>query len=638
MVALFLSVVGLPAFAKPLVQEDDPRILEIAAVLPEKPRIPFGNDAGMWREIASTEKGRDKIHEAEKLLSAEVPPFDEARYLAYYKSDYKPDDYGERRSVDRNAMLQSLTWAECLERRGRFIGKIVEVLESMCADRTWVAPAHDIDHMCFDGTKSFVDLGAMKTAQNLARTVALLEAKLPESIVSLVKRRCEERIFSCYRRTIDEPDSHCEYGDLCGWWMRGVHNWNPACHNGVVTAALCLLDSRKERARFILAAAIGVSHYIENIPDDGYCTEGIGYWNYGFGNYMELGLALREVTGGRIDIFANPKVRRLMDFGYEFKTQKGLAPAFADGGYGRAAKGVLAMARQVWPDVFSSSVRNLDPIECKFPAFLVLSFGRKPPDAQPNRDVLPLRTEFPISQVFIFRHEAPSAGVPMAIGFKGGHNAEFHNHNDIGSYSLVFGKTEVVGDPGVKAYDKDAFGPNRYLAAMRNSYGHPVPLPAGVLQCQGREFFAKVLSKEFLPTHDTAVLDLAGAYGDVPGLERLVRTFVLDREANEVTVKDEVCFSSPQTFETPIVTRCGVAFTHDPCKLRLVAGDGKPIADMSIKVSGGEWKLDTALIDNAPNVSPVRHSVKFVHPVESATVVFSFKSIGGTGDGEKHVL
>ena len=44
-------------------------------------------------------------------------------------------------------------------------------------------------------------------------------------------------------------------------------------------------------------------HFIGGFTDDGYCSEGMGYWNYGFGHYIMMGLAVRAATKGKLDIF-----------------------------------------------------------------------------------------------------------------------------------------------------------------------------------------------------------------------------------------------------------------------------------------------------------------------------------------------
>jgi hypothetical protein len=49
--------------------------------------------------------------------------------------------------------------------------------------------------------------------------------------------------------------------------------------------------------------------FISGFTNDGYCREGMGYWNYGFGHYVTMGIAVRAATGGRLDILTGDKLR-----------------------------------------------------------------------------------------------------------------------------------------------------------------------------------------------------------------------------------------------------------------------------------------------------------------------------------------
>ena len=84
--------------------------------------------------------------------------------------------------------------------------------------------------------------------------------------------------------------------------MTATHNWNSVCHAGVVGAALALLSDPNERALFIYGAEKYSPFYLSGFGDDGYCSEGLSYWNYGFGNYLQLAMAVEHATKGNIDL------------------------------------------------------------------------------------------------------------------------------------------------------------------------------------------------------------------------------------------------------------------------------------------------------------------------------------------------
>jgi hypothetical protein len=142
------------------------------------------------------------------------------------------------------------------------------------------------------------------------------------------------------------------------------------------------------------------------------------------------------------------------------------------------------------------------------------------------------------------------------VALKGGNNDESHNHNDIGSYTIVQGKQIMAGDPGVIPYASNIFDPKyRYTYKTVGSYGHPVPLVADKPQRPGKEAVAKTVRTDFNRQKDKITLDIASAY-DVPELKKLERTMDYDRsDAGSVTFTDSFVYANPQGFETAISTR-----------------------------------------------------------------------------------
>ena len=65
---------------------------------------------------------------------------------------------------------------------------------------------------------------------------------------------------------------------------------------------------------------------------DGYDTEGIGYWNYGFSHFIELRENLMRATKSKIDLLASRKMQKVALFGLEFPMMPGNAAAFGDAG------------------------------------------------------------------------------------------------------------------------------------------------------------------------------------------------------------------------------------------------------------------------------------------------------------------
>ncbi len=234
-----------------------------------------------------------------------------------------------------------------------------------------------------------------------------------------------------------------------------------------------------------------------------------------------------------------------------------------------------------------------------------------------------LRDWFPDAGVLICR-PAPKAKHALGAALKGGHNAENHNHNDVGSFVVALGRSTPLLDPGSEIYTARTFNQHRYESKVINSFGHSVPRVAGQLQSTGRQAAAKVLKTDFTDQTDTLVLDLTAAY-KVKELKRLVRTFVFSREgAGMLKVIDQVEFDSPQSFDTALIT-------FDQWKQlapnRLLVGNKPDEVVVEIAVSGREFRVSAEKIDEQlpGGHKPTRIGIALIQPVDRATITMTIK-------------
>lgn len=99
---------------------------------------------------------------------------------------------------------------------------------------------------------------------------------------------------------------------------------------GVTGAALALLPDREERAYFVAAAEKYHEYGMKGYADDGYCSEGVGYYNYGFRAYILLREEVCRATQGKIDFFRTPKFVRIAQYGKKIQMLNGVCPAYSD--------------------------------------------------------------------------------------------------------------------------------------------------------------------------------------------------------------------------------------------------------------------------------------------------------------------
>jgi len=595
---------------------DDARVKAVAAMLVERP-AGFGrpiSDRAAWEELTRRKSFRQVIVEAQELLDKPIPDSPDDLYLDFSRTGNRTR--WQKVNSERCRRINRLALAECLENKGRFISALEEAVRALCAERTWVMPAHDRDLANFNGTRIDIDLGSARLAWSLATADYLLADKLSPETRGLIRDHIRRRIFDPYRDMVKGKRK-------ANWWMRTTNNWNAVCLAGVTGSALTLLESPRERAFFVAAAELYSKNFLKGFTADGYCSEGVGYWNYGFGHYLLLAEVIHQATRGSVDLLACKGVRQPAMYGARIEIINGVCPAFADCGFGsRPTSRIMSMVSRRFglglrdweqEDVASPDGSLYDAMMYTFPN----SASRTPPAGQAYEGPGP-RTWFAQAGILISR-PGKSASCRLGVALKGGHNGEHHNHNDVGSYVVVVGAKAVLVDPGPEVYTARTFSSHRYDSNLLNSFGHSVPIVAGQLQRTGKKAHGRVLRTEFTDEADTLALDIRSAY-DVPALEKLQRTFVyLRKGAGSLTVTDEVAFESPQSFGTALIT-FGQWKQDTPGSLSITEG-GETI-QVHIESPGADFEIQADEIheDTATRSVPTRLGINLNRPVTRASV------------------
>jgi len=591
------------------------RLTALAAMLPKTPQgvgRPIG-DRAAWTRLAANPAAAEIIARAEKLLATPVQEQTDELYLDFSKTgNRKP---WERVAFERRGRLTWWVMAEGLENKGRFLPALEKLIGELCGEKCWTMPAHDRKLTNFNGTYVDIDLASSALAWQLATLDWMLGDKLQPGTRKLIRAQAEKLVLGPCREAYEGTRR------LNGW-MLTTNNWNAVCLAGVTGAALGLVDSPQQRALFVAAAEHYSKNFLAGFTPDGYCSEGLGYWNYGFGHYVLLSETVRQATGGKLDLIVRPEVRAPARFGANIQIIGGVAPAFADCGVGSQPSPVTMWYVNRRLDLGLRTYDDLDLLRTMSYLFEagLFAFDNSAAQTQPTSAALStgLRTWFNDAGILIGR-PAPQSGCRLGVALKGGHNAEHHNHNDVGSYVVVVGDNPVLLDPGAEVYTARTFSRDRYVSKLLNSFGHPVPRVAGELQRTGRDAQARVVKTEFTAAADTLVLEIASAYA-CKELKSLERTFVYRRDGSgSLTVTDRVAFSSPQAFETALVLRG--TWTQRPDG-RLLVLDREEGVVVAVQASA-PYRLAAEEIHEDAGVQPTRIGIEMQQPVTTATVTMT---------------
>ena len=159
----------------------------------------------------------------------------------------------------------------------------------------------------------------------------------------------------------------------------------------------------------------------------------------------------------------------------------------------------------------------------------------------------------------------PSAGLFIArdshytLAAKAGDNADSHNHNDTGSFTLYKKGKPFLIDVGVESYTQKTFSPQRYeIWTMQSDY-HNLPTINGCMEQDGSNFKATHVIPTFSETQSSLSMELITAYPASCQVESYHRQVILEK-GKEVCITDRIQSSDPcevilnlMTYEKPVL-------------------------------------------------------------------------------------
>ena len=620
-----------PALPQPLGPLDPERIREIAASLDD---TPGGSGDPMseretWSGLSQLQSFQEVVSTVVATAKEPLPELTEAIFLHYLQTG-KQTAYAEFEGTARPGFAK-LVLAECIDNQGLFLDRIHHSIDALCAEPTWVHSFHDPLLNNWQGKTTEIDLRVASISWSLSTACHFLGDRLQAETRSRVRQELEQRTFAPFLSMLD--------GSLVMFnqkqpfsWLEVRHNWNASCLGGVVSCALTMIESKQERARYVAAAERYICNFLSGFPDDGSCSEGIGYWGGGFSHFVMLAENLWQATRGAVDLLADEHVKLVAQYGARLEIMPGTYPAFADCHPGTTPPAGLmqfvsrrySLGLRSW-EATEPEPSNLQSLAVYgFPNSATANSGSAIEPAGGAKDhssTAPaakggLRSWFAEAGLYVGRSRLPGA---IGVAFKGGHNGEFHNHNDLGSFVVGINGKLLLTDPGAEKYTARTFSDRRYDSNLLNSYGHSVPIVGGSLQSSGSAARAAVVRTTFDDGEDRVTYDLLPAY-EVEDLESLERTFIFSRrQSGRLTVRDAAQFRSPQTFGTALITtdRWRQVDTN-----RLEISDGEDALRMDVKVEGGDFEIAPETIEEEARsqVPPTRIGINLTAPVDRAVI------------------
>lgn len=460
---------------------------------------------------------------------------------------------------------------------GTHITDLEDIIWAICDEYSWCLTAH----FRYGGTKvvemlneekkgdgkmrpfyrkqeHMIDLCAAATAAILSEVIAMFEERLAPLVVYRARTLIRERVLEPFME-INTPF----------FWETADFNWSAVCAGNIGIAAIYMIDDSDMLAPILSRVVDSMDCFLSGFGKDGVCQEGLGYWDYGFGNFIYFADLLLHRTDGAIDLFADEHVKTVALFEQRSFLDGIHAISFSDCAPNVQYEYAVAYyLKKRYPEV------EIPPLTCAKPMMgnteywtvVVRNFLWSDPDEPiypfKDQDLFLEDAQWVISRKTGNGHTASFAA-------KGGHNDEPHNHNDLGSFMFSVDEEVFLCDLGGGLYTRQYFSEERYNMLVTGSQGHSVPIVNGNYQKDGKAFAAHQVSAVLNEEKVIFSADLTKAYPecDLESLNRKL-TFVKGEIPSLViqdtaTFQNEICpFTERLITKYPVTVKENIAIIH----------------------------------------------------------------------------
>ncbi|MFC0184449.1 Heparinase II/III-like protein [Pseudarcicella hirudinis] len=566
-------------------------------LIPAKDWTPFPKTAEIWQKNLPDSVQKQIISNAEKLLGKEFQPVSASLWLEYVRTGDRNNF--QKVSFSRRNQLMSLVLAEALERKDRFTEDILNGVWAISEETFWGVPAHlgiqKAGNGLPDAEDPIVDLFAAETASVMALTDYLVGDALEKK-----SKLIRPRIYYEVNRRIFTPLLTARYGYLGGKDNNmSVNNWNPWIISNWMMANLLLEKNEERRASTLHYSLKLLDVYFNSLGDDGGCDEGPSYW-FAAGACMFDALdILSRATNGRISVYDEKLVKNMASYIYKAHIEGDNFINFADAAPHLKPDGILLYR-------FGKALN--DPDMLKFGLWSYQNFTPKPSVEQffRSRAIFnlfaikecaeaskaspglkePLLNDVWISDIQVMAARAENG---LYLASHGGHNAESHNHNDVGDFIVYTDAFPVILDIGSGTYTSKTFSSQRYELWYNTSAYHNLPIVNGFQQKDGRKYEAEHVVYQAGEKESSLKMDIAAAYPKEANLKSWQRIVKL-LKSGSVEISDE--FESGENLKSLsqiFMTICKINL-DTPGKITFTKPDGKQVV---LSYDARKWKASS---------------------------------------------
>ncbi len=538
--------------------------------------LPFINDYNFFRPISDRaywEKMREPL---EGFIGNAKETYDNYVFEPLYATLFrqfvteKNRDKFEAKYFDRRRALISYTFVEAIENKGEYIERIMNLVWMILEEATWCLPAHAHQRSSADSLPDpydpIVDLFAAETATALAFTYTVMKQKLDELSVNICK---------FLEKEVDRRVLYPAMNDDSFWWSglngnKSVNNWNTWINSNLIVSGLAFIRDKEKRAELVARVLRSVDVYINCMPEDGACDEGPSYWTAAGLNVLDIIYYVKNATDGKINLYNNAKIKNIAEYFVKAQIFDGYVTNFADSpAKVRLAASCGKLYRhgiELGSDEMVSLAKKQLDTNCTIDretgskkSIVGKSFLNEYTTSYLTTNKVFFFNEYfnmleydkPFSYVtdcylesinYMVSRQSKSSTDGLYLAAKGGHNAENHNHNDVGNFIVYKDGAPFIVDAGSLVYSALTFNPKtRYSLWQNCSNYHNLPTIGGIDQHEGPKFRANDVKYSSDGTRTVFSQDFAAAY-DSEDIKMWKRTLDFDKQVGRITVTEEFCF------------------------------------------------------------------------------------------------
>lgn len=529
--------------------------------------FPEYSDREGWEKMAGPYKDFI-IKQGEKALKYKWAPITASEFLDCQKDG---DRVHLKQDREMKAAIATLTIAELVEGKGRFLPHLIDGMFYEAERATWQYAVHTNKQPSKkplpDPADRYITNGAAHTCEIMTIGWYFFHKefdKIDPTISKVILNGINRNILEPYLDdSKNEVLSHFWMGMDRNWNKTdgNVRNWTTHCNCPIMLAFLLCEQDQDRMLKALKKGMKLMDNYLESVAMDGSCDEGPSYWDMAGGKVYEFAKMMYDASNGKFNLLADDQVRRIGEYKAKIFIGDGWEVNFADGeprsgvdrqmafriGYDTGCKAMSDYAIYVLANNSHTRADELTPGSLGLSHPFRALYGMKYQSLldQAHKEALAaaggdkekmlknlskaFTSEwYPDGDVAIIRNDKG-----WFLSAKGGNNGESHNHNDVGSFMLFLDECPVFCDLGCGTYRKETFGSARWTLLENISTGHNTATVNGFEQGLGKEFTAKNSSCSI--EKGTFSTDIALAYPAEAGCKEWRRTYKLTENGASIT-------------------------------------------------------------------------------------------------------